>query len=397
MKIERSIFSDLCNELSKPDVLILLGARQVGKSTLMSDLMVWLKKKQRKYRAFNLELPQDLLFFSKPEEELFEELTKQENLVIFIDEFHYFKNASKFFKAVYDLNKGIKIIASGSSSLEMHKHLKESLVGRRKVFKVYPLDWLDWSQTGKDLNHFTVFGGLPGLVRIESRDEVIEYLSQIVQTYILKDIKGLIKEENIRAFNHLLFYLSANQGQVCSTSNMAREIGMTNRTIENYLEVLEQTFVVYGLHSFSKNLSNELKKSRKYYFYDNGVRNSLMKNFSKLVNRKDKGLLFESLVFLELKKRLKANVELRFWRTKLGEEIDFIWIEDQTPIPLEVKATYSGNKASKSLLKFLKAYPNSPYGVVLNTEVSKDLELNGRLIKIRRFNEIDSILPHSHF
>ena len=373
--------------MQKPEVLILLGARQVGKSTLMEALMDSAKKRGLSLRSFNLEFPRDLLFFSRPEIDLFDELAGTPDSIIFIDEFHYLKNASKVFKAIYDLKKNIKIVACGSSSLEIHKHLKESLAGRRRLFRVYPLIWKEWQQTKGDFDKFLIYGGMPGLIHLESRDEKIEYLSQIVQTYIMKDVKGLIREENIRAFNHMLFFLAENQGQMVPTSSIAGEIRVNNRTVERYLEVLEQTYVIYRLDSFSGKLSNELKKSKKYYFYDNGIRNSLLKNFSPLKNRKDKGFLYESYVFLELSARLKSNGEIRFWRTKRGDEVDFVWVEDTCPIPIEVKSHVSPDRIPSSLLKFLKTYTRAPYGIVLNCRVSRDITWGDNVIKFRSFKE----------
>lgn len=388
MKIKRNIFNRLMSYFSGPEILILLGARQVGKSTLMQDLESEFKE-TCKIRKFNLEFPEDLLFFSKTEVELFKELTAESNILIFIDEFHYLKNASKIFKGIYDLKKNIKIVASGSSSLEIHKHLKESLVGRQKIVKIYPLSWNEWKQTGKDLNLFLTMGGLPGLVHIKDRDEQIDYLSQIVQSYILKDIKGLIKEENVRAFNHILFFLAENQGQVISTTSMANEVNMTSKTIEKYLCILEQTYVVYGIHSYSKKLSNELKKSNKYYFYDNGIRNSLLKNFKMPNERQDKGFIYESHVFLELHKQLKSNIELRFWRTKQGDEVDFIWIEDLIPIPIEVKSQYKNFIPPKSLIKFMKNYPECPYAIVFNEDRNEDIIYKECTIKYRTFDRVE--------
>ena len=388
MKVKRSKFNDLKRILVEPEILILLGARQVGKSTLMEDLMAAAKKQGRPFRSFNLEFPEDLLFFSRSEVELFGELTRKPNLIIFVDEFHYLKNASKVFKGIYDLKKNIKIVACGSSSLEIHKHLKESLAGRRRIFKIHPLVSEEWKQTKGAWDKFLIYGGMPGLLHKKSREEKIEYLFQIVQTYIMKDVKGLIREENIRAFNHLLFFLAENQGQVMPTSNIAREIRVTSKTVEHYLDVLEQTYVLHKIVSYSGNLSNELKKSKKYYFYDNGVRNSLLKNFAPLERRKDVGFLYESHVFLELHARLKANVDIRFWRTKRGDEVDFVWVEDRIPIPIEVKSQASPDRPPNALIKFLNAYSDSPWGMIFNPRHSKDLKFEGKTIKMRTFREL---------
>ncbi len=388
MKINRCCFKALAGEILQPEINILLGARQVGKSTLMGDLQKKAKNLGLKTMSFNLEYPDDLLWFSKSDQEIFNELSSSSNIVIFIDEFHYLKNASKLFKGLYDLKKNIKIIASGSSSIEIHKHLKESLAGRRKIFKIYPLVLEEWQSTEKSLEDFLAYGGLPGLLNLSQRSEKIEYLSQMVQTYIMKDIKGLVKEENVRAFNHLLFYLAEHQGNILPTSNLANEIGVTSKTVENYLEILEQTFIIYSVHSFAEKLSNELKKSRKYYFYDLGIRNSLMKNFSSLEEREDAGAIQESVVLTELKFIQTSNVELRFWRTKQGDEVDFVWIEDRVPVPIEVKSRVENDRIPAGLLKFMKNYPKAKYGYVINNHKSEDVVCGDKIIKYRRVTDI---------
>ena len=392
MKIKRSIFNKLSHHFSQPDILVLLGARQVGKSTLMDALKAPAKKRFKHLRSFNLEFPEDLLFFSKTEGEIVSDLSAKRNSIIFIDEFHYLKNASKIFKALYDKKKNIKIVASGSSSLEIHKHLKESLAGRITIVPIYPLTWEEWKKTKGKLEDFLVYGGMPGLVHLKGREEKIEYLAQMVQTYILKDVKGLLKEENITAFNHLLFFLAENQGHVISTSNLARELRMTGKTVERYLTILEQTFVLHQLPSFSRNLGSELKKSKKYYFYDNGIRNSLVKDFSKLKNRGDRGTLLESHVFLELKKRDRANTDLKFWRTKQGEEVDFIWTQNRRPLPIEVKSHYKEGHPPKGLSKFLKTYPESSAGLILNGKKTGEWQCEGREVKLRTFDDLDALI-----
>ena len=341
---------------------------------------------------FNLEYPDDLLWFSRSDQEIFKDLSAQKDMIIFVDEFHYLKNASKLFKGLYDLKKNIKVIASGSSSIEIHKHLKESLAGRRKIFNIFPLVLNEWQQTGKKNDDFLIYGGLPGLLNLSTRSEKIEYLSQMVQTYIMKDIKGLVKEENIRAFNHLLFYLAEHQGNILPTSNLAGEIGVSGKTIENYLEILQHTFIVYSVSSFASKLSNELKKSKKYYFYDLGIRNSLLKNFSRLEEREDTGVIHESTVLSELKFLQTSNVDLRFWRTKQGDEVDFIWIEDRVPIPIEVKTNVENDRVPAGLIKFMKTYPKAKYGYIINNRRSEDIVFDGKIIKYRKISELGEVL-----
>lgn len=390
MVIKRNKFNELYALSSKPEVLIILGARQVGKTTLMGELQkeILKNKPKAKIKYFNLEVPTDLKFFSKNDVELFEELSVFENGLILIDEFHYLKNASKLFKALYDIKKNIKIIASGSSSLEIHKHLKESLAGRRNLVQIFPLVWNEFKATNNSLEEFLIYGGLPGLISLSKSKEKIEYLSQMTQAYILKDIKGLIKEENIRAFNHLLFYLAENQGSILNISNVSNEIGVGAKTVNHYLEIMEQTFVLYGVFSYTKNLSNELKKSKKYYFYDQGIRNSLLKNFAKTSEREDIGIIAETFILLELKSKQLPNVDIRFWRTKEGIEIDFLWIENRIPIPIEVKTNAHNDRVPASFLRFFKAYPKTPYGLIFCRDREEDIEVSGKKILYRKWEQI---------
>jgi len=145
---------------------------------------------------------------------------------------------------------------------------------------------------------------------------------------------------------------------------------------------------VYGVHSYADKLANELKKSKKYYFYDLGIRNSLVKNFAALDTRDDRGVIYESLVFQELKKKLKANVELRFWRTKQGDEIDFLWIEDRIPVPIEVKANAVNDRIPAGIIKFLKNYPKAKIEYVVNHTGTKDVSYFDFTVRYRALDSL---------
>jgi uncharacterized protein len=269
------------------------------------------------------------------------------------------ENASSLLKALYDTPQSPKVFASGSSSIEIHKHLKESLVGRRHLIKIYPVSFdKAMNSISTPLENYLVFGGLPKRFSQKKDAESISVIQDVLEAYILKDIKSLIKEENIRAFNHLLTLLSQNQGQQISTASPAREVGLTSKTIDKYLSVMKETFVCFPLYSYAVSLSNELKKSRKQYLYDLGIRNILIKNYSKIESRKDKGTLYETAVFLALNSALEPNEELRFWRTKNGDEVDFIFIRNLIPFPIEVKYKKVLNKTvPQGMHIFLKNYP----------------------------------------
>lgn len=368
MIAKRIIYNELCNDLNRKEISILLGARQVGKTFLLRELENFLKGIGKKTAYYNLEIPSDLLKFKGSEEDVFRMLTETAD-VILLDEFHYLKNASHLFKAVFDSGMAVKIFASGSSSLEIHKHLKESLAGRRHLLKVFPLSLKEYKENHLSMDSILVEGCLPGLLGQRNVQEKQAYLRDLLETYILKDIKALIKEENIKAFNHLLYLLAEYQGSVVPVANLAREVGLTARTIEKYLTILEQTYVCYSLPCFSTNLANELKKSKKYYFYDIGIRNAILKDFEYDLNkRKDKGSLFESVIFLELLQKVSPNTALYFWRTKQKAEVDFVKVVNRSPVPIEVKSTSDGAVIPEGMKVFLSKYPETSEGFVVSNQ-----------------------------
>ena len=368
--INRSILNKLEEELTRPEVLILLGPRQVGKTTLMKMLQDTAHQKGWRTAFFDLEQPQILADFNLTDREIIRKITDA-GQIIFIDEFQYVDNISKIFKAIFDSGKKAKIVCSGSSSLEIHKHLKESLAGRRFLYRIFPLTYgeLKSSLRNYSLDAYLQFGGMPGLIQTDSAERKQQILSELLGSYILKDIKSLVKEENIRAFNHLLYLLAENQGSTISTNSLANEIGMSSKAINRYLDILEETYVNFRIYSYSKNLGNELKKSCKTYLYDLGIRNALLKDFSSWPERKDYGFILESFVFLKLQTMVQPNIEIKFWRTKDGGEVDFILLKDRQPIPIEVKGSVEKNEIPAGLKRFLSRYPAVSTAYVINGTV----------------------------
>ena len=390
MRVKRFVFKELIKELSTKSVLILIGPRQVGKTFLMNQLKDYLTKKNKRTKYFNLEIPRDSRLFAKDIVELYDEITKNIDY-LFIDEFHYLENASKLFKAIFDdTDLKIKIIASGSSSLEMHKHLKESLAGRKEEKVIYPLTYTEFKQTQKSFSEYLTYGGLPGLLHVKESNKKINLINNLLETYILKDIKGLIKEENISAFNNLLYLIADYQGQIVSTSSLANELRVDNKTVESYLNILEKTFVLYPLFSYSGNLSNELKKSKKYYIYDLGIRNAILNDFENLKNRKDKGIVYESCIHNYIRFKSPKNSELRFWRTKKGDEIDFVYLKNRKPYIIEVKSKLNSAETPKAFHKFINNYPNTQRAFVINENLEEKITLKNIDIEFIKLENLET-------
>ncbi len=374
MDFLRTIYDKLRGELDSNKICVIFGARQTGKSHLMNKLY---NENQDKAVFFDLEQPETISQFSQSDIQI-KKLLTQSGKIVFIDEFHYINNASHIFKAIYDQGKRdssrkIKIIASGSSAIEMHKHLKESMAGRTSRFYLRPMtleEYID-NKIG-DPDEYFIYGGLPEIYTL-NKNKRLELLNEIISSYIQKDIKSLIKETNIGAFNKLIFML-AHLEQAIAVSNLSKELGLSMHIVQSYLDILEQTFVLYSLHSYSSNLSNELKKSKKYYLYDLGIRNSLLKNFQGISQRKDRGIIYESYVMQYLTSIIdKSIADLYFWRTTKKDEVDFIWKQDQTVIPIEVKTTIEYGEVPNGVKKFISNYPVTPFGIIIYAK-SADLD-----------------------
>lgn len=385
--INRFITNELRKELNQPEIDILLGPRQVGKTTLLKQLQKYAEETGHKTMFFDLEQPQVLAEFNLPEAGVIKKITSVGN-VVFIDEFQYIENASKIFKAIFDADKKIKIICSGSSSIEIHKHLKESLAGRRFIFRIYPLQYAELKAHNKNypLETYLRYGGMPGLTHADSEERKQRILNELLSGYILKDIKSLVKEENIKAFNHLLYLLAEKQGSPISAPSLSNEIKLSSKAVSHYLNILEETYVNFRVHSFSKNLGNELKKSFKTYLYDLGIRNTILRDFSALQDRPDKGILWETFVYLKLQAMLTPNMEIKFWRTKDGDEVDFILLKDRKPVPIEVKSRMLNPEIPKGLKRFLLRYKDVRTAYVINENFTDISSFNSCAIKFITFD-----------
>ncbi|KAF0124454.1 MAG: hypothetical protein FD154_2374 [Elusimicrobia bacterium] len=382
MEIPRNAYSKLAGEMDDKAVSIIAGPRQVGKTFLLKKLMKEATA-GKKTTYYNLELPGDLRLFNGTDEQVYDRLTASGEAV-FIDEFHYIKNASRIFKAVYDSSHAVKIYASGSSAMEIHKHLKESLAGRRWLTRLQPLSYAEFLHKygGKHspaaFSEYVAYGGSPGLLKLAGLDKKIALLNEIHAAYIQKDVRSLIKEENVRALNALVYLLAENQGSIISENGLSREVGLTAATVGKYLSLLEKTYVCHTVFSYAKKLGNELKKSKKVYLYDLGIRNAVLKDFSPYSGRQDKGAVAETFVLLQLMAAIKPNMELRFWRNKRGDEIDFVLLKDRRPFIIEVKSSLKSPEIPRAFPLFLRNYPETAGCMVISGKFTAKTSLMGK-------------------
>lgn len=323
----RELLSGILHWLERPEIIILYGARQVGKTTLIKEFI----RTRSDTILLNCELP----VVSGILESL--DLTAIKSLfgkyrIICLDEAQKVLNIGRVLKLIHDELPGYKIIATGSSSFELADRIVEPLTGRNIKFKLYPLSLSEieskhnWLHVLNSLNELLIYGSYPGLIDLGSADKE-KKLSELSSDYLYQDI---LIYENIRhpsVIRNLLKALSLQVGSQVSVSELSGMLGLSRPAVEKYLDLLEKTFVIFRLPSFSRNLRNEIRKSHKFYFYDNGILNALTGNFSFIHNRVDAGLLWENFCIAEKMKQKgtgSAIVNMYFWRTYDGAEIDLI-------------------------------------------------------------------------
>jgi len=215
------------------------------------------------------------------------------------------------------------------------------------------------------LGAFIRFGALPGLTALPDELDKRNYLLGIYQTYLAKDIKSFLKDESVLSFNKMLSWLALHNGVMLNKNTLAGASSVSSRQIDRYLEVLQGTFVLSLLPPLSSNKGKELVKTNKFYFYDQGVANSIIQDFRPLDSRPDSGTLREAFVFWELKKHIDVRHSLKYWRTADGSEVDFVLEKDRELLPIEVKSSWRPGKIPSGLSTFFRYYPETKSGIVL--------------------------------
>jgi len=382
MSIEREATIQAKKYLGTDDVLLFIGARQAGKTTILRQLQSFLKEKNNLVYFLNLEDPDYLELLNKSPKNLFKvfalDLNKK-NFVL-IDEIQYLNNPSNFLKYFYDEYGGkIKLLVSGSSAFYIDKKFKDSLVGRKKIFNVRTLSFREFlrfkneielaQKNFREINlsekekiiiyyrEYLIYGGYPRVV-LAATDEKEEILRDIAYSYIKKDIY----EANIRqdeVFYKLFKILAEQIGNLINASELASTLGVSKTSIDNYLYVMRKSFHINLVKPFFKNTRKELTKMPKVYFSDLGLRNFFVSDFGSLETRKDKGALLENAVFKQLIEKYPED-KIKFWRTIAKNEVDFVIDKKEA---LEIKINPLLFKESNYKI-FFKNYPDINFSLI---------------------------------
>lgn len=364
--IERIFTEKLRDAVKSKKIIILLGARQTGKTTLLknmfssTDSVLWLNGDEIDVQ--NL--------FANLSAQRFKAYLGDKNTVI-IDEAQRITDIGLRLKVIADSIPDIQIYTTGSSSFDLSNKVNEPLTGRKREFHLFPLSFKELVNNSdlltekRLLSHRLVFGSYPEVVT--SGGNEIEVLKELSQSYLYKDILTFEKMRHSDKLVKLLQALAWQTGSQVSYNELAQICSIDSKTVENYITILEQAFIVFRLTSFSRNLRNELKSSRKVYFYDNGIRNAVIANFSPIENRNDAGALWENYLVSE---RVKKNtydgtvVNSWFWRTKEQQEIDYIEESGGKLYAFEFKHSDAAAKKARIPLTFLRNYPDAEVSVI---------------------------------
>jgi predicted AAA+ superfamily ATPase len=364
-KIKRYLAAQIAPWLFKGKVIIVLGARQVGKTTVSNFLVESVENGL--YVNCERSAVKGLLESMNPEK--IKSFTGKSTLVVF-DEAQKIHNIGSVLKLLVDTFPEIQWIATGSSSFDLSNQVNEPLTGRNVKFLMFPL-WLGELESFEDrltihekLESILRFGLYPDIY-LRSENEKRALLEELATDYLYRDVLELQSVKNSSVLMNLLKALALQLGSEVSLRELSGLLGVSVETIQRYLNLLEQSFVILKLSPFSRNIRSELNKTQKYYFYDLGIRNSLINNFNPIALRTDQGVLWENFCILERMKMHAAKgtrLSMYFWRTYEQKEIDLVEEYDGKLHAIEFK--WNPKKTAKMPKMFSEAYPNSDFKVI---------------------------------
>lgn len=361
-KIDRTLLQQLVGNIKKQKVTLLLGARRVGKTALLEML-------QALYKAETIWL--------NGEDALIAELLAERSVsnykrligkhqILIIDEAQFIPDIAQKAKLMIDTIQPLHIVLTGSTAFELEPSAAP-LTGRTLTHYLFPLSQVEWQaienalETRENFTNRLVFGSYPELHALSNKTDKIIYLNELVNTYLLKDLLIFENIKNAQALKDLLKLLAFQVGSEVSPSELGRQLSMSKNTVERYLGLLEKSFIIFSLSGYSNNLRKEITKNHKYYFWDNGIRNALLQDFSDASFRRDMGALWEQYFIQERKKLTSYKAHLcthYFWRTYDQQELDFVEVHQGQLTAFECKWT---PKNSRPPTAFAKAYPQANF------------------------------------
>lgn len=381
MLIERSLLSHIRKTLqNEPIIIFLYGPRQAGKTTIVQQLLT---NYEGKYVFFNGDDLRTQELFSSSNLDRLKKAVGQAPLIV-IDEAQRITNIGIILKLIYD-TLHIRIIATGSSSFELANKINEPLTGRSTTFLLYPLSILEIPFTAPDasiigrIEEFLRFGLYPKTVTLTGEEDKKQYLTDLVNTYLYKDILAFETVRKPKKVIDLLSLLALQIGNEVAIAELAQNLALSKIIVDKYLDILEKMFIIVNIRGFSRNMRKEISKTSKYYFIDLGLRNALIRNFNPLHLRSDTGAMFENFCVVEKLKALanrRQLANLHFWRTYDQKEIDIIEEREGKLFAYECKWSENKGRTPLSARTFTLAYPNSTFTIVTPANLEAFLNQN---------------------
>lgn len=354
----RELSNLILNKLQPNKVVILYGARRVGKTMLVKEILANVNEPILRLNGDDIHVHDKLSIRSI---ENYKQILGTYKL-LYIDEAQKIPEIGLKLKLMIDEIEGLRIIISGSSSFDIHKNAGEPLTGRKYTFTLYTLSENEYTQIENNINKMDkirerlVFGNYPELLHLPDRQDKVDYLNEMISSYLLKDILVYEHIKNSQKIFNLLRLIAFQIGGEVSLQELGIQLGISKNTVEKYLDLLSKVFILHKVEGFSRNLRKEITKNSRWYFLDNGIRNAVIANFNPLQARNDIGALWENYMISE---RLKYQEYRRissnnyFWRTYEQQEIDWVeerdgslfgyefkWKEEKVKIPTQWKSAY---------------------------------------------------------
>lgn len=398
MYIKRQLDDSIKPFLLRKEALSIIGPRQAGKTTLITNLAIELEKNGKKVKFLTFEKQSELELFNN-DIEGFKNLYREYDCIL-IDEFQYAKDGGQKLKYLYDTTPQ-KYIVTGSSSLDLTFQTGKYMVGRLLEFTLLPFSFTEFleyksldlfkldlnisSKIGPEiitrlvrfLEEYTLYGGYPAVVLSDTSEEKVKVLEGITQKYLLRDIRDLLRLATDDELWTLEKFLATQIGNMVNYEELSRSSGISRQLIKKYLNILEKTFVIKMIKPYFVNKRTELTKNPKVFFIDLGLRNFVLSDFRPVATRPDFGAIMENYGLLALMRRFDPTT-VRYWRTKSKAEVDFVVEYDQKAIPFEVKYS-SSPKIGRSLFSFLNKY-HPPEAYVLTKDFSNQDKRSGDII-----------------
>jgi len=352
---QRILENTVKGKIGSGKAIIIVGARQVGKTTLIKNLL-----QEKKYLFLDADDPTIRQLLSSPNTEQIRTILGDYKIV-FIDEAQRIEGIGLTLKIITDQFKNVQLFVSGSSSFDLGNKLNEPLTGRKWEYELFPITWEElekkegFIKATQQIENRLLYGFYPEVLNNQGNER--EILKNLASSYLYRDILAFSEIRKPEILDNLLLALSLQMGSEVNYNELAQTIGVNKITIQKYIDILEKGYIVFRLNSFSRNIRNEIKRNRKIYFYDNGIRNMIIGNFNQLKLRTDIGALWENFLISE---RVKQNIykdtfsRMYFWRTKQQQEIDFVEEKDGKIYGFEFK--WKAKSKIKLPETFIKTY-----------------------------------------